>query len=68
MLFGSASHCRFEGEAFPGDSLEHRARLERAFTDAAIFSGEVWAGDRRIASVGRMVLAIRPAQGAGVAA
>lgn len=63
MLFGAATRCRFEGEAFPGDTLEHRARLERTFTDAAIFRGEVWVSDRRIVTIERMVMALRSAKG-----
>jgi len=62
MLFGAATRCRFEGEAFPGEMLEHRASLERTFTDAAIFRGEVWVSDRRIVSIERMVMALRPAR------
>lgn len=63
MLFGAATRCRFEGEAFPGDTLENRACLERTFTDAAVFSGEVWVSGRRIVSIERMIMALRSAEG-----
>lgn len=62
MLFGSIAKFRFYDDAFPGDTLEHRARLERAITDAAIFSGEVWVKERKIADVERVVVALRPAE------
>lgn len=61
MLFGSISKFRFYAAVFPGDTLEHRVRLERAISDAAIFSGEVWVGERKIADVDRVVVALRPA-------
>lgn len=62
MLFGSARRCRFEGDIFPGETMEHRARLEHSFSDAAIFSGEVWAGARRIVEVGQIIVVLRPAE------
>jgi 3-hydroxyacyl-[acyl-carrier-protein] dehydratase len=61
MLFGSASRCRFEGNVFPGETMEHRARLDRSLSDAAIFSGEVWVGSRRIAEVAQIIVVLRPA-------
>jgi len=61
MLFGSASRCRFEGDIFPGETMEHRARLDRSLSDAAIFSGEVWIGTRRIVEVGQIIVVLRPA-------
>jgi 3-hydroxyacyl-[acyl-carrier-protein] dehydratase len=59
MLFGSARNCRFHGDVFPGDTLEHHARLERSLSDAAIFAGEVWVDDRRVVEVGQFIVAIR---------
>ncbi len=61
MLFGSAARCRFEGDVFPGETMEHRARLVRGFSDAAVFGGEVWVGSRRVVEVGQMVVVLRPA-------
>lgn len=61
MLFGSASRCRFEGDVFPGETMEHRARLDRSLSDAAIFSGEVWVGSRRVVEVGQIIVVLRPA-------
>lgn len=61
MLFGSASRCRFEGDVFPGETMEHRARLDRSLSDAALFSGEVWVGNRRVVEVGQIMVVLRPA-------
>ncbi len=60
MLFGSIARFVFHDEVFPGETMEHRVRLERSLSDAAIFSGEVWVHDRRIACVERVVVALRP--------
>lgn len=60
MLFGSARSCRFHGDVFPGDTMEHRARLVRKLSDAAIFTGEVWVDDRRVVEVEQFIVALRP--------
>ncbi|MCC5603266.1 3-hydroxyacyl-ACP dehydratase FabZ family protein [Nostoc favosum] len=59
MLFGSISKFLFYDEVFPGDTMEHRVRLERGLADAAVFSGEVWVNHRQIAEVERVVVALR---------
>lgn len=60
-LFGSLKEAAVVGEAFPGDVLEHRIRLDKAMPDAAFLSGETWVGDRRILTVGLLVAMTRPA-------
>jgi len=60
MLFGSARSCRFHSDVFPGDTMEHRARLLRKLSDAAIFTGEVWVEDRKVVEVGQFIVALRP--------
>jgi 3-hydroxyacyl-[acyl-carrier-protein] dehydratase len=60
MLFGSARSCRFHGDVFPGDTMEHRARLVRKLSDAAIFTGEVWVDDRRVVEVEQFIVVLRP--------
>lgn len=62
MLFGSMSHVQIHSAALAGETLIHDARLETAMSDAAVFSGEVRTRDRLIATVGRVVVALRPAQ------
>lgn len=61
MLFGSMSKVEFHADAYPGDTLVHSVRLESALSDAAVFSGEIRTADRLIATVGRVIVAIRPA-------
>lgn len=60
MLLGAVRHCRFHGDVFPGDTMEHRARLERSLSDAAIFSGEVWVGETRVVEIEQLIVALRP--------
>jgi 3-hydroxyacyl-[acyl-carrier-protein] dehydratase len=61
MLFGSIADLRFHGPVLPGDVLEHRVRLVRSLTDAAVVEGESLVGDRTVLEVGRVVMALRPA-------
>ena len=65
MLFGSMANVEFHDGAHAGDTLTHEARLETALTDAAVFSGEVRVGERLIATVERIVVALRPATALG---
>jgi 3-hydroxyacyl-[acyl-carrier-protein] dehydratase len=60
-LFGSLKDASVAGEAFPGDVLEHRIRLDKAMPDAAFLSGETLVGQRRILTVGLLVAVARPA-------
>jgi 3-hydroxyacyl-[acyl-carrier-protein] dehydratase len=62
MLFGAISRFRFHDDALPGDTLEHRVRLDKGLANAGTFSGQVWVGGRPIAEVERVVFAIRPAE------
>src|SRR6266511_1374095 len=61
LMFGVARDCEFEHDVFPGDSMQHRVRLERALGDSLFLSGETWVGDRRIARFGWLVAVTRPA-------
>jgi 3-hydroxyacyl-[acyl-carrier-protein] dehydratase len=61
MLFGAMANVEFHDDAHPGDTLIHHVRLETALSDAAVFSGEVRTSDRLIATIGRVIVAIRPA-------
>ncbi|HKP94805.1 MAG TPA: beta-hydroxyacyl-ACP dehydratase [Fibrobacteria bacterium] len=60
VMFGSIGGFRFLGEAFPGDVLEHAARLDRRTEDTAIISGEVRCGGRILATVERIIAVVRP--------
>jgi 3-hydroxyacyl-[acyl-carrier-protein] dehydratase len=60
-LFGAISNFQFIGQAFPGETLEYRVNLDRAFEKEAFFSGEVWVGEKCIATVERIIAVVRPA-------
>ncbi len=59
LIFAVAKDCVFEGEVFPGEVMEHRATLEKAAADSAVFSGEVWVDDRRVVRVGWVIAAVK---------
>lgn len=60
LMFAAIRDCRFEGAAYPGDVLRHQVALERVIADTAFAGGETWAGDRRVATVGSLVVVLRP--------
>ena len=60
LLFASIARCTFESDALPGDTLEHHARISKAFHDAAMCGGEIRVGSRRIAAIQQVVVALRP--------
>lgn len=60
LLFVGVTGARFSGQdVLPGDTMVHRARLDRVLADAAIVSGEVRVGKRLIARIERIVVACR---------
>jgi 3-hydroxyacyl-[acyl-carrier-protein] dehydratase len=60
LLFVSVTGARFTGEdVLPGDTMVHRARLDRVLSGAAIVSGEVRVGERLIARIERIIVAYR---------
>jgi 3-hydroxyacyl-[acyl-carrier-protein] dehydratase len=61
LLFAAARNCVIESSAYPGDVLCHSARIGRMLDGAALVEGETLAGDRRIAVMGSLIAAIRPA-------
>lgn len=60
LVFVGARNLQIEGHAYPGDVLRHVARLDRVISDTVFVEGEVWLNDRRIASIGSMIAALRP--------
>jgi 3-hydroxyacyl-[acyl-carrier-protein] dehydratase len=60
LMFAAARDCRLEGQAFPGDVLRHEVRFERSIADSGFATGETWAGDRRIATMGSVIAVVRP--------
>ena len=61
LVFAGARDYVVEGHAYPGDVVRHVVHLERVVADTAFATGESWAGDRRIATVGSLIAARRPA-------
>lgn len=61
LVFAAAHNCRFHGVAYPGDVLRHEVEFERLIADTGFATGETWVGDRRIATMGSFVAALRPA-------
>jgi 3-hydroxyacyl-[acyl-carrier-protein] dehydratase len=65
MLFGSMSGVDIHRPVFPGDVLEHHVRVFRALGETVIFEGDCVVAGQPVLTVGRMVMAFRPAQDPG---
>lgn len=61
-LFGGMSDLVFHGAVYPGDVLEHHARVDRSFGDTWIFEGRTLVAGRTVLTVGRVMMACRPAE------
>lgn len=61
IILAAMRNCRIEGHAYPGDVLRHVARLDNVVGDTVLVEGETWVGDRRVATIGTMIAAVRPA-------
>ncbi|WP_051386147.1 3-hydroxyacyl-ACP dehydratase FabZ family protein [Actinokineospora inagensis] len=61
MLFGGMADIEFTAPVLPGSVLEHRIRLMRALSDTVIFEGESLVDGEVVLTVGRVVMAMRPA-------
>ncbi|MFH9263220.1 MULTISPECIES: 3-hydroxyacyl-ACP dehydratase FabZ family protein [unclassified Streptomyces] len=62
MLFGSVSEVAYLRPVLPGDVLEHRASISRVLGDTVIVEGESTVGGDVVMTVGRAVMAFRPAE------
>ncbi|MCM2387941.1 3-hydroxyacyl-ACP dehydratase FabZ family protein [Streptomyces albipurpureus] len=62
MLFGSISDVVLHRPVLPGEVLQHRVRLVRALSDTVIFEGECLSDGETVMEVGRVVMAMRPAE------
>lgn len=60
LMFGAAKEIIFEGLVYPGETMEHRIRQERAVADTLFFSAETWVGERRIARMGWLIAVAKP--------
>jgi len=60
LMFVGATNFSFEGHAYPGDVLRHEVRMDSVIADTAFASGEIWVGERRLATVDTLVATRRP--------
>lgn len=67
LMFVGATDFSFEGNAYPGEVLRHEVRLDSVIADTAFASGEIWVGERRIATVDTLVATRRPVRPAPTA-
>jgi 3-hydroxyacyl-[acyl-carrier-protein] dehydratase len=51
LVFTVARDCFFEKDVFPGDVMEHRVKFDRVVANSAIFNGEVWVKEKRVARI-----------------
>lgn len=61
MLFGATGKVEISRRAFPGEVMEHHVSVTRSLGDTVIFEGESRIDGETAMTVGRMVLAFRPA-------
>ncbi|MFI8438021.1 3-hydroxyacyl-ACP dehydratase FabZ family protein [Streptomyces sp. NPDC079020] len=60
MLFGSMRDVVLHRRVFPGDVVEHHARLQRAVNDTVIFEGSSRVGGEPVLTIGSVTVAFRP--------
>lgn len=65
LMLAAIREVRFTGSAVPGDQLRHVVRLDRMVGPNAFLNGEVWAGNRRLATVGTLIAVSRPVEPSG---
>jgi 3-hydroxymyristoyl/3-hydroxydecanoyl-(acyl carrier protein) dehydratase len=51
---------RIEGDVRPGDVIRHEVQMDHAVDGAGFGTGEIFVGDRRIATVGSLLAVVRP--------
>jgi 3-hydroxyacyl-[acyl-carrier-protein] dehydratase len=61
MLFGGMSEIAYHRPVPPGSLLHHRVRVFRALSDTVLFEGDCVVDDEVVMTVGRVVMAFRPA-------
>jgi 3-hydroxyacyl-[acyl-carrier-protein] dehydratase len=59
LILGSARDLEISGAAYPGDVLRHEVELEFVKGGNAFMRGETWVGERRIATAGSILAALR---------
>ncbi|OLR93672.1 3-hydroxyacyl-ACP dehydratase FabZ family protein [Actinokineospora bangkokensis] len=61
LVFGAARGIEVRGPVLPGDVLRHVVEMESDKGDTALLRGETWVGERRVATVASMHVALRGA-------
>jgi 3-hydroxymyristoyl/3-hydroxydecanoyl-(acyl carrier protein) dehydratase len=59
-IFAVARDITFASNVFPGDTVRHIIHLTQQVTAGAYACGDMWVGDRRIATVGSLLAVLRP--------
>ncbi len=59
VILTSARKCRIDGHAYPGDTLTHVARIDNVVGDTVLVEGDIWVGERRVATIESMMASIR---------
>ena len=62
LMLAAIRDVRFTGSAYPGDQLRHVIRLDQMVGPNAFLTGEIWASDRRLATVGTLIAVSRDVQ------
>lgn len=65
LMLAAIRDVRFTGAAGPGDQLRHVVRLDRTVGPNAFLDGEIWVGDRLLATVGTLIAVSRPVEPTG---
>lgn len=62
LMLAVIRDVRFTGAAGPGDQVRHVVRLDRTVGANAFLDGEIWVGDRLLATVGTLIAVSRPVE------
>jgi 3-hydroxyacyl-[acyl-carrier-protein] dehydratase len=60
LAFAAARDCRFYGHAYPGDVLRHEVEFEHSISGTGFAKGDIWVGERHIATIGSVIAVMRP--------
>jgi 3-hydroxymyristoyl/3-hydroxydecanoyl-(acyl carrier protein) dehydratase len=61
LMVGAIRDARFHSAVQPGEVLHHVVRIDNQVGRNAFFTGETWAGNRCVATIGSLIAASRPA-------
>ncbi|MFI6042485.1 3-hydroxyacyl-ACP dehydratase FabZ family protein [Nocardia sp. NPDC051321] len=59
-VFAAARDITFVADVFPGDTVRHVVHIVQRLDGAAYAGGDMWVGERRIATVGSLLAVVRP--------